>query len=250
MAGGDKRTGKGEVARAVATAKRLSHAVFPEPAEEVEFPWVRDIAQAAVWVRTERIEASLTGPLRFTGRARSGGSLRLGFEATGAGRVGTLAQGRFAAAHPEVRLEPRRSDWGGEADALRNGDIDVPFVWLPNDLHGLDAEPLCEEARYAAMSAAHPLAGRSELRLADLDDEPIMWTRRASRAWVDWWAVNPRPSGRAPRWGPENENVEEMLEQVAAGLAYCLGPASMARNTPGLTSAGCPSPTPHLCASS
>ena len=44
-----------------------------------------------------------------------------------------------------------------------------------------------------------------------------MWTRRAPRYWVDWWAVNPRPNGAEPRWGPENENVEEMLEQVADG---------------------------------
>ena len=54
-----------------------------------------------------------------------------------------------------------------------------------------------------------------------------MWTRRAPRYWVDWWAVNPRPDGREPRWGPENENVEEMLEQVADGSAYCIVPASM-----------------------
>jgi DNA-binding transcriptional LysR family regulator len=54
-----------------------------------------------------------------------------------------------------------------------------------------------------------------------------MWTRRAPRYWVDWWAVNPRPDGGEPRWGPENENVEEMLEQVADGSAYCIVPASM-----------------------
>jgi DNA-binding transcriptional LysR family regulator len=43
----------------------------------------------------------------------------------------------------------------------------------------------------------------------------------------DWWAVNPRPDGSEPRWGPENDNVEEMLEQVADGSAYAIVPASM-----------------------
>lgn len=62
----------------------------------------------------------------------------------------------------------------------------------------------------------------------DLKDEPIMWTRRAPRLWVDWWAVNPRPDGSEPIWGPENENVEEMLEQVAEGAAICITPRSMA----------------------
>jgi DNA-binding transcriptional LysR family regulator len=56
-----------------------------------------------------------------------------------------------------------------------------------------------------------------------------MWTRRAPRYWVDWWAVNPRPGGVEPVWGPENDNVEEMLERVAQGDAMCIGPASMAR---------------------
>jgi DNA-binding transcriptional LysR family regulator len=41
--------------------------------------------------------------------------------------------------------------------------------------------------------------------------------------------VNPRPDGSAPRWGPTNDNVEEMLEQVAEGTAICFAPVSMAR---------------------
>jgi len=40
--------------------------------------------------------------------------------------------------------------------------------------------------------------------------------------------VNPRPDGSEPRWGPKNDNVEEMLEQVAEGAAVCFAPASMA----------------------
>jgi hypothetical protein len=27
-----------------------------------------------------------------------------------------------------------------------------------------------------------------------------------------WWAVNPRPDGSEPRWGPENDNVEVLRE--------------------------------------
>lgn len=62
----------------------------------------------------------------------------------------------------------------------------------------------------------------------DLRDEPVMWTRKAPRSLVDWMAVNPRPDGSEPVWGPSNDNVEECLEQVAAGVAICISPASMA----------------------
>jgi DNA-binding transcriptional LysR family regulator len=35
--------------------------------------------------------------------------------------------------------------------------------------------------------------------------------------------------GSAPIWGPLNDNVEEMLEHVAARAGICFAPASMAR---------------------
>lgn len=43
------------------------------------------------------------------------------------------------------------------------------------------------------------------------------------------WAVNPRPDGSSPHWGPTNDNVEEMLEQVAEGSAICFAPSGMAQ---------------------
>jgi DNA-binding transcriptional LysR family regulator len=178
-------------------------------------------ARAAI----ERFDAALE-----TVRAAAAGTtgrLRVGFEAAGAGRLSTQSRARLVARFPHVRVEPRRYDWGGEVAGLREGECDVAFVWLPADLTGLESEIVVTEPRFAAVATTHRLATRASLPVDELTDEPIMWTRRAPRYWVDWWAVNPRPDGREPRWGPENENVEEMLEQVADGSAYCIVPASM-----------------------
>jgi DNA-binding transcriptional LysR family regulator len=173
----------------------------------------------------ERFDAALEAGRRAArGQA---GRLRVGFEAAGAGRLSTQARARFLARFPHVRVEPRRFEWGGEVAALREVECDVAFVWLPADLTGLRSELVASERRFAGLAAGHPLAERAALSVLDLNDEPIMWTRRAPRYWVDWWAVNPRPDGSEPRWGPENDNVEEMLEQVADGSAYCIVPASM-----------------------
>ena len=155
------------------------------------------------------------------------GRLRVGFEAAGAGRLSTQARARFLSRFPHVRVEPRRYDWGGEVAALRDGECDVAFVWLPADLTGLESELVASEPRFVGLACEHRLATRSELAVDELNAEPIMWTRRAPRYWVDWWAVNPRPDGSEPRWGPENDNVEEMLEQVADGSGYAIVPASM-----------------------
>lgn len=165
------------------------------------------------------------------------GVLRVGFEASGAGELTTRSRAEFARAHPGVRVEPKRFDWGGEAAALRAGQVDVAFVWLPADLTGLHSEIVHTEPRVVGLPANHPLASAPSVSIMDVNDEPLMWTERAPRDWVDWWAVNPRPDGSEPRWGPTNDNVEEMLEQVAEGTAICFAPSSMAMyyTRPGLT---------------
>lgn len=162
-------------------------------------------------------------------RRGEAGLLRVGFEASGAGELTTRARAEFARRRPGVRVEPKRFDWGGEVAALRDGQIDVAFVWLPADLTGLHAEIVHVEPRVLGLPAGHPLAGRDGVGVLEVNDEPLMWTERAPREWVDWWAVNPRPDGSTPRWGPTNDNVEEMLEQVAEGAAVCFAPASMAQ---------------------
>ena len=196
---------------------RSSRGVSPTPAGTALLLEARDAIA--------RFDAALDAARRAaTGET---GRLRVGFEAAGAGRISTQSRARFLARFPHVRVEPRRFEWGGEVPALRDGDCDVAFVWLPADLTGLVSEPVATERRFAGLAAGHTLARRDELSIVELNDEPIMWTRRAPRYWVDWWAVNPRPDGTEPRWGPENANVEEMLEQVADGSAYAIVPASM-----------------------
>jgi DNA-binding transcriptional LysR family regulator len=206
-----------EIELGVELLVRSSRGVAPTPAGDA----LLAEARGAI----ERVDAALDAARR-AGRGEAG-RLRVGFEAAGAGRLSTLARARFLARFPDVRVEPRQFEWGGEVVALRDGQCDIAFVWLPADLTGLRWELVASERRFAGLAADHPLARRSELSVLELTDEPIMWTRRAPRYWIDWWAVNPRPDGREPRWGPENDNVEEMLEQVADGSAYCIVPASM-----------------------
>lgn len=187
------------------------------------------IAEARETLRqAERVTEAAKRHLRA-----AAGVLRVGFEASGAGELTTRSRAEFARRHPAVRVEPKRFEWGEEAGALRDGRADVAFVWLPNDLTGLTSEFVHTEPRVVGLPVAHRLvaAGTAAggLSVLDVNEEPLMWTERAPREWVDWWAVNPRPDGAEPVWGPTNDNVEEMLEQVAAGAAVCFAPAGMAR---------------------
>lgn len=181
-------------------------------------PWARQIVSE--WNTAQRTVRSAA--------ARATRVFRVGFEASGAGIISTQSRTLFSQRHPDIKIEPKRFDWGGEVEALREGVVDVAFIWLPADIQGLRTEIVATEHRMAGMCFSHRLSNERSISILDLNAEPILWTRRAPRAWVDWWAVNPRPDGSEPMWGPENDNVEEMLEQVASGDAICIGPASMA----------------------
>jgi DNA-binding transcriptional LysR family regulator len=195
------------------------------PGGVVPTPAGGDVVRAAAEAvrRADRVAA-----VAARHRRDAAGVLRVGFEASGAGELTRRARAEFARRHPAVRVEPKRFDWGEEAEALRDGRIDVAFVWLPADLTGLRSVVVHTEPRVVGLPTGHRLAGSSELSVLETGDEPLMWTERAQRPWVDWWAVNPRPDGSEPVWGPTNDNVEEMLEQVAEGTAICFAPSSMA----------------------
>lgn len=159
--------------------------------------------------------------------AESARVLRVGFVATGGGAVARKARAVLTARDPHATVAPKRFDWGGETSALREGLVDVAFVWLPADTEGLHTEAVGTEARFAGMARTHPLARQEKVRITDLNPVPLSWTRLAPTEWVDWWAVNPRPDGSTPIWGPVNDNVEEMLDHVAATDAVCIAPESM-----------------------
>src|SRR4051794_11034214 len=165
---------------------RGSRGVSPTAAGEALLP----AAQTAIVA----FDAALDAARGQTGR------LRVGFEAAGAGRLSTQSRARLIARFPHVRVEPRRYDWGGEVAALRDGECDVAFVWLPADLTGLKSEHVATEPRLVGLACEHRLAQRDAIGVDELNAEPIMWTRKAPRYWVDWWAGNPRPGGSdAPR---------------------------------------------------
>ena len=128
---------------------------------------------------------------------------------------------------PHVRVEPRPSSGAARSPALREGECDLAFVWLPADMTGLHAEIVASEPRYAGLALGHPLAGREGRPIGELADEPIMWTRRAPRHWVDWWAVNPRPDGRAASGGRRTSTSRRCSSRSPAGSRYASCPSSM-----------------------
>ena len=140
----------------------------------------------------------------------------------------TEARKAFSAEHPDVAVSLQRIYWNNQTDVLHNGQADVAFVHLPINAHGLELIPVRSSPRVAVLPLNHPAAGKSQISIADLADDPVIIQRGASPGWQSYHNVDPRPDGRHPQPGPEAANLEEKLEHVAAGRAISFVPASVA----------------------
>ncbi|GAA0594480.1 LysR family transcriptional regulator [Streptomyces crystallinus] len=113
----------------------------------------------------------------------------------------------FTASHPEVEIDVFPLRWWERDTPLRDGRAHVAYLRRPFDDTGLHTVPIGHETKVACLPVTHPLAARSALTSADLDDEPILdaRTRRTS-------------------------SLEEKFELIASGQAVALVPVSIARS--------------------
>jgi DNA-binding transcriptional LysR family regulator len=74
------------------------------------------------------------------------------------------------AAEPAARpVAIRLCGWGEQPRLLCQGEADAALIYEPFDHTGLDSETVAVEPRVAVVPAAHPLAARDRVSLADLD---------------------------------------------------------------------------------
>lgn len=162
---------------------------------------------------------------RFRALTRGERSLALGFFI---GDDVTEALQAFSRRCPDASVTLLRTYWHDQVDVLLDGRADVGFVHLPITETGLELLPVRSQPRLAVLSIGHPAAGQGAISIADLADDPVIVQRGAPPAWEAFHNVDPRPDGRSPRRGPAVDNLEEKVQQVAAGRAISFVPASVA----------------------
>jgi hypothetical protein len=69
-------------------------------------------------------------------------------------------------------IELHSFSWADPTAGLRGHRTDAAFVWLPVDGDDIAVRVLAAEPRYAALSAGYRLAGRREIKFADIAAEP------------------------------------------------------------------------------
>ena len=128
---------------------------------------------------------------------------------------------------PGLRVDVVRTSWTEQITALRDGRLDASFAHRPFDDEGLTVVELHAEARAAALPVSHPLAGKSELSLADLAGETLLQPVEAVPGWpgATTFPVAGSPSAEEK----SSPSVEEKFESVAAGRGIVVIPESATR---------------------
>ena len=171
------------------------------------------------------LAASLAAGRRARRAAKGGQRLTIGFFT---GDPITSAVRGLAIRRPDVVVDVVRIYWHDQTDSLLDGRVDVALLHLPVTTAGLKLVPLYDAPRVALLPRNHPLADRQEVSITDLANDPVILHRGASPAWEAFHNTDPRPDGSHPRSGPVVSNIEEKLEQVAAGRAISFLPVSAA----------------------
>ena len=147
---------------------------------------------------------------------REGRSVTIGFMP---GLIITPVVRHLEQRFPGLRVDVVRTSWTEQITALRDGRFDASFAHRPFDDEGLTVVELHAEARAAALPVTHPLAGKSELSLADLAGETLLQPVEAVPGW----------SGAAASPVAGSPSVEEKFESVAAGRGIVVIPESATR---------------------
>jgi molybdate transport repressor ModE-like protein len=155
-----------------------------------------------------------------------GGRLRMAsFESAGATLM-PLAIATFRERHPAVELSLSLAEPMDSLPKLKSGELEIALTFDPNDVSSPGGESiehvhLLDDPLYLALAPDHPLAGKRNLRLADLaGDAWIEGTPRCACAEMTRRACE--RAGFVPRIAFESDDYGAIQGFVAAGVGVAL----------------------------
>ncbi|MEU6720460.1 LysR family transcriptional regulator [Nonomuraea sp. NPDC046802] len=131
--------------------------------------------------------------------------------------------------HPDADVRVVELAWNEPRTALLEGRVDVAVCRLPLRDRGLRVTNLYQEPRVLLIARDHRLAGKEQVTLDDISDEPL--PRLPDATWNAYWRIDPRPDGTPAPDGPRIEAPEEKFELIAAGQAVAIVSAGLRAET-------------------
>lgn len=132
----------------------------------------------------------------------------------------------WADRRPDVPLEVFRTEPGEQDAVLRDGRATVSLVRLPIDEHDLSVIGLYNEIPVVVAAKDHALGSAETVTVAELADEHLLQDPDTVPEWRDI-ADEVRDGTR--RALPTMNDLDDVMEQVAAGVGIAILPHSLAR---------------------
>jgi LysR family transcriptional regulator, transcription activator of glutamate synthase operon len=155
----------------------------------------------------------------------------------------SLALADFHARHPNVALTVREEDSSECAELLRVDELDLAFLSVTEQVesHDLGLHQLISEELVVLFPRDHPLAGRDEVRMAELAHEQFISFRQGARLRELLFTAS-RDAQFEPQVRLESNESERIRRLVSRGLGIAILPRSEAIPDPGTAVVGLTSP--------
>jgi DNA-binding transcriptional LysR family regulator len=185
-------------------------------AGEVFLPWARQVLADC--------EAGAAAVRDILGLQR--GRLPLGATPSVASNFLPPVLAEFHAAHPGVELTVYEAGSQDLVSRLEKSEIDLAIVILPVDRPWVETRALMEEELVLAVDVSHPLARRRSIRVAELDQVPLVMFNQGYDLREATLAAC-RHAGFVPVIAVQGLEMYGALALVAAGVAAAVVPESV-----------------------
>ncbi len=137
--------------------------------------------------------------------------------------------GAFERDQPLIKVVIQELGMGDHTQAVRRREVDATLLWAGLAEPGVVLDPLFAEPCAVCLAAGHPLAGRSELRFEEVEDEPLPAVPGgvpvAVTDFLHLGHLRRRPSRHT---ADIPGSMDEAVWLIASGRAICVGPRSVA----------------------
>ncbi|GAA1240029.1 LysR family transcriptional regulator [Janibacter melonis] len=129
----------------------------------------------------------------------------------------------------DITVESTEFDFTDPTAGLASGSTDIALLRPPVDVTDLEMVVVAEESWVACLPRTHRLAGREELRIDELLDEPIVVAPVSAGRWRDYWMAADARKGRPATIAAEAATYEAETTLIARGVGISFTTSSLMR---------------------